>query len=371
MAKRTVVLIGGGHAHIEVLRQRQRWCPPDVELWLLDVNPHAVYSGSLPAVVAGHWPVDQCLINLPTLCEELGVRWCQGRFLGLSADRSAICLADGRQLKFDLASLDIGSVPSSSDIANSHHGITAKPALNFLQRWQQVAAEPLALEPRAAVVVGGSVAGVELILAMRYRLHQLWGDRLRDWRWHLCSSGPLLSGHNRWVRARARRELNRAGVEYHDAAKVRQLGPASVILESGREIPSGFTLLCTPAAPPQSLGASRLPRDPAGFVPVDQYLRVTGFQNLFAVGDIAAFPRPLDKAGVYAVRQGPLLAANLGATLSGAGQAAFRPQRQYLKLITLGEPRAMASRGWLYAHGHWVWRWKQHIDEKFVERYRV
>ncbi len=191
-----------------------------------------------------------------------------------------------------------------------------------------------------------------------------------NWKWHLISNSEVLSGHNALVRRRARKALQQAGFDCRTGAKLEAVEGNRLQLSDGSSITSDFTVLCTPAAPVQELADSHLPLTNAGFIPVNECLQVAGTTTMFAVGDIAAFPQPLAKAGVYAVRQGPVLAANLKRAVTGERLQPFVPQRRFLKLITLGDKNAMASRGWLYCAGEWVWRWKNRIDTGFMEKYQ-
>ena len=364
-----ILLVGGGHAHIEVIRQSPRlFNGLNTELVLVSPDPGAAYSGMLPGVVAGHYHVDEILINLPALCEACGVAWHQGRFESLTEDGRAVRLEDGQQLAFDYLSFDIGSIPSALGFTPGSHLLGAKPVIPFLQSWDRFL-EELAVNPgKTVTVVGGGVAGFELALAMRHRVDTELGGA--DCRWQLISSGELLAGHNALVRRSGRGALRRLGFEYRMGVSLNRVEPGRLYLSDNSVVSSDYTVLCTPAAPVQDLGASKLPLTKAGFIPVNDYLQVVGHNNLFAVGDIAQPPTPIAKAGVYAVRQGPVLAANLRNTVAGESLDAFVPQQTFLKLITLGTQQAMASRGWFYCRGAWVWRWKNRIDTGFMEKYQ-
>jgi len=100
-------------------------------------------------------------------------------------------------------------------------------------------------------------------------------------------------------------------------------------------------------------------------------LRSRSHAFVLAAGDCAALDEPVAKAGVIAVRQGPVLAANLLALATGAPLRGFAPPRRWLLLIGTGDARALAVRGRLAAEGAWAWRWKQRIDRAFVARHRA
>jgi len=102
------------------------------------------------------------------------------------------------------------------------------------------------------------------------------------------------------------------------------------------------------------------------FVRIDAQLRSVSHPEIFAVGDCAAWEPPLPKAGVYAVRMGPVLTHNLRAALAGRALQSYSPQSKSLALLATGDGRAIASRGRWSAEGRWLWRWKDRIDRGFL-----
>jgi NADH dehydrogenase FAD-containing subunit len=110
---------------------------------------------------------------------------------------------------------------------------------------------------------------------------------------------------------------------------------------------------------------------PRGFIRIDELLRSASHPEVFAVGDCAEWAEPLPKAGVYAVRMGPVLSRNLRAALGAGSAARYRPQHRYLALLATGDGRAIAAWGGWSAEGRWAWRWKDHIDRGFLRRFVV
>jgi selenide,water dikinase len=128
--------------------------------------------------------------------------------------------------------------------------------------------------------------------------------------------------------------------------------------------------LATAARPPEWLRSSGLILDENGFAQVDGTLRAEGQESVFAVGDVIAFtPRPLPKSGVYAVRAGPILAENIRRLLTGRRLKTYRPQREAMYLVSTGEHYAVGTRNGLVFGGQWVWRWKDRIDRRFMQRF--
>lgn len=111
--------------------------------------------------------------------------------------------------------------------------------------------------------------------------------------------------------------------------------------------------------------------DPDSFLAVTPSLQVANDPDVFAAGDRAELiATPREKAGVYAVRAGPPLAANLARRARGAPLVPWRPQRRHLALISTGERYAVASRGPFMAQGGWVWTVKDWIDRRWIDTYR-
>jgi selenide,water dikinase len=144
-----------------------------------------------------------------------------------------------------------------------------------------------------------------------------------------------------------------------------------VTLASGRRVPADAVLVSTRAAPPLAIRQTSLAKDQDGFLAIGPTLQVLNDGAVFAAGDCATMvehPRP--KAGVFAVRQGPVLARNLRRALRGEALEAYVPQRDHLVLIGTGDGRAIGGRGRFVAfEGSLAWRLKDWIDRRFMRRF--
>jgi selenide, water dikinase len=191
----------------------------------------------------------------------------------------------------------------------------------------------------------------------------------------------LLPQHPGAVRKVLERSLARKRVQVHRALRVTRverdaLTGIGVIDRAQREqrISADAVVWVAGAAPPAWLAQSGLSLNDRKFLNINKYLQSTNHANLFAAGDCATVGGAVyPKSGVYAVRQGPVLAANLLATLRDGGAAlqTYTPQPRALALISTGERHAIASWGALAWHGDWVWRWKDRIDRAFMAKYRA
>ena len=399
-----LVLAGGGHSHVIVLERFGMKPIPGVRITLVCRDVETPYSGMLPGHVAGHYTRDEIHIDLGPLTRFANARFYHDEIVGLDpATRTMIC-RNRPPVPYDVLSIDIGSAPRVHDVPGAEGAVVpVKPIGNFVARWNALVERVLATGgPVRIGVVGAGVGGVEMVLAMRHglrtRLREAGGnpDRLS---FDLFTGGAeVLPRNPPRVRATFARVLAECGVRVHLDAWIDRVTPGALHaagLTGGAELGVGDGAVCetgfpcvlhtaggalheldevlwvTAAAAQPWLAASGLATDEGGFVAVHPTLESTSHPGVFAAGDCAAvLAHPREKAGVFAVRQGPALAANLRRALRGLAPRPFIPQRRYLSLIGTGGKRAVATRGGaLVFEGDWVWRWKDRIDRRFMRRF--
>ncbi|HZP92714.1 MAG TPA: FAD-dependent oxidoreductase [Burkholderiales bacterium] len=365
-----LLLIGGGHSHVEVLLRFALSPESGVELTLVNPYPVAGYSGMLPGLVAGHYRPEDCHIDLLALARRAACRFVGGAVNGLHVDAKLAFCVDGQTLPWDIASIDIGSRPTTLEVSGAaEYALAVKPIDRFLRSWDALVEEqrkcPSALR---VTVVGGGAAGVETALAMQHRLRGAGEARFCL----ITDMQDVLPTHAGAVRRIFRRVLSARGIEVHSGRKVVAVRPDAVVLAGGAVVASDVTVWATGACAPFWPGACGLATDATGFIRIGPTLQSVNRPDVFASGDIASMdtmPRP--KSGVYAVRQGPPLAENLRRALRGQPLLRYSPQRQALALISTGDRHAVASRGRLALEGAWVWKWKDWIDRRFMRRYAL
>jgi selenide,water dikinase len=356
---RDIVLIGGGHAHALVLRMWGMAPLPGVRLTVINPLPTAAYSGMLPGHIAGHYPRAALQLDLVKLARHAGARLILDRACGIDRAAGQVLLENRAPVGYDIASIDTGITAEMPQIPGFSEYVTpAKPLDAFADAWERFAAQA---RPGARIAVaGGGVAGVELALAFAHRLP--------DARVTVYEAGPVaLSALGRGARARMAAHCVRLGVQIETGARMVAARAGAVVLQGGREDPADFILGTGATKPAPWLADTGLALH-EGFVTVSPSLQSSD-PAIFAAGDIAHLgfaPRP--KAGVYAVREAPVLFDNLRAAASGGAMRAYRPQRDYLKLISTGDKHAVADKWGLPLDGAWLWRWKNRIDLRFMEK---
>ena len=366
--QRDLVLLGGGHSHTLALRLLAMEMPAGLRVTLVSEADTSFYSGMLPGLLAGHYQCSDVQVDLRRLCSLLGVRFLRARGCGIDPGRQRVLLEDRPPLDYDYLSVNVGSRSSFSGVDGpADHAIPVKPLAGFYQHWQALLNSRAGgrLKGMRLVVVGGGAGSVELVLAIA---HRLAGENISLQL--ICGLG-LLEGYNPAARAVVRRCLRLARVELRESTRITALDATRLHTDGGAEIPCDRLFWCTQAGPVAWLADSALSTDENGFLLTEDNLLVTGFDNVFGVGDSAVqanHPRP--RAGVYAVRQAPVLAENIRRLHRGMNTVDYRPQRRFLSLLALGGKRAVASRGWFCVGGAWVWRWKNSIDSRFMKQFR-
>jgi len=382
MIYQDLVLIGGGHAHAQVIKMWGMQPLPGVRLTLISPQVQTPYSGMLPGLIAGHYQFDETHIDLMRLCQYAGVRFIQANvqridllkndiILSPSTDQSNTSAVTERPpISFDLLSINSGITPDLT-LAGAHEYATAvKPISAFYPRWQNTLRQlERANRDTSISVVGGGAAGIELILAMQHVINQSPDIHCKV-TFNLVFRGEQLAANfPAALQKKIIQRLNSKGVTCHSRSDVLSIEKNKIIFTASKApLHSEHIFLCTHAKAPQWPQQSGLATDKFGFIAITDTLQSSSHENVFAVGDIAQqtnHPRP--HAGVFAVRQGPVLYKNLRQKLLGKTLQQHIPQQNFLSLLACGDQYALGYRRfWPDLAGAWVWRWKDRIDRRFM-----
>ncbi len=358
-----ILLVGAGHAHVQVMLAFAMQPLPGARITIVTDRLESPYSGLLPACIAGDLPPETMHIDVARLARRTGCRLIHAEATGIDRRSQRLLLRERPSLPYDLVSFDVGITPDLSGIAGAaEHAVPVKPIAGFLRRVRETEAS-LGHPPERVAVIGGGAAGIELAFAFRDR-------------WPAASvalvagSGlaPTLGGS---ALRRLRRALTERTVTLIEGDPAKEIGPGTVRLASGRAAQADAIFVSTAAKPAAWLVATDLPKAANGGIAVRQTLQSLDDWRVFAAGDCATMVGdPRQRAGVFAVRQGPVLARNLRAAAEGTRLEAYRPQKDFLAILRTGRDSAIATRGWLPAvEGAWVRRWKDRIDLAFMERF--
>jgi len=347
---------------------------PGARLTCISDFPTATYSGMLPGVLAGQYAARQMTIDLAGNCERARAEWIRSDVVGADWADSQLLFADRPPLPFDVLSIGVGSRPDLGPIgATSDRCLPIKPMQTFLGRLRRslVACQPLTQRrPLRVAVVGGGAAGVEIALCLPPFVCQVLGPvgveitlfeakprRLRG----------LLAG----TVARIDRRLDARHIRREFGARVVRVTGDQVVLGDGRQIRADVLLWATGATAPPLLEKIGLNHDGNGFLVTRPTLQSVGKDRVFVAGDCGSLQGiRVPKAGVFAVRQAPILWQNIARYLEGRPLLSFAPQQRFLKLLNMGDGSAVGEyRNWSF-EGRWCLRLKDWIDRRFMQQFQ-
>ena len=363
--KKTLLLIGGGHAHVEVLRQLALNPPPDADIALFNPSPSVWCSGMLPGVIAGHYKPSEAKVNLWALCQRARVRFFETSVLALNANNLVLESGIGERHRFDFASFDVGCVSQPIPIAPGAYVVTVKPIdslLAAITEFESVRSAGLIVR-----VVGAGAAALEVALALAYRWRESANRRIS-----IVASTRLMVGYPPRVRALALRACKKLGVAVLENKVVEHIEPTRLRLVGGAPVDTQLTVLATTSAPVALLQRTDLAKATDGSIHVNANLQSSNHPHIFAAGDCANVSGlTIPKSDVYSVHQGAPLAANLLASMTHSPLAPYRHSPNVLKLVSLGDKRAIATKYGFSTAGGWAWRWKDSTDRTWINRYTL
>ena len=335
--RRQIVLLGVGHTNAHIVKMWRMNAYKDTALVCVSNFPVATYSGMLPGVLSGQYEIPEMEIDLFKLTQACGARLIVDQVRDVDVKKQQLVFDQRPPLHFDALSIGIGSLPSFTGVSVSEDAnlVKIKPMQTFLERLESALDQHQHQSgPFRIVIVGGGVGGVEVSLCLGHRLNQsgiefelsiVHADQT-------VGSGLLPS-----TRQRIQDLYQSRGVMEIPESHVVAINKNEIVLRTGSSIDCDLVIWATDATAPELLKKIDLAKDGKGFVLTESTLQSISNPNIFAVGDSGTIKNdPTPKAGVYAVRQGPVLWKNLRNLLEASPLQRYVPQRGFLKLVKYG-----------------------------------
>ena len=344
--------------------------PPDARLTLISPFSRATYSGMLPGTLAGLYQPEEMEIDLWRFLGDSGVQLIVDSATGLDAVAQQVTFANRPPIRFDIASIGIGSVPARRDLWAAAEGVLSiKPMATFLPRLRARLDDVSNVgRPLEVAVIGAGAAGTEIAMCVNVYLkshnhpaHVTLLDR----------GTQLLKGYSPKAVALVEQEFKRRDIATRFETEVEDYTAGKIKLADGSTFGADIVIWAASAAAPPELDGFQLTKSDDGFLAVRQTLQSVDNCPVFVVGDTATLvDQPVRKSGVYAVREGPVLWENIQRRLAGRQLMSYDPQKGFLSLLATGDGRAIADYKGTGFAGRWVWKWKDHIDRKFMRMYQ-
>jgi len=364
-----LVLIGAGHAHLTCLKSLRDFTARGHEVTVIGPDTHHYYSGMGPGMLGQTYSPKEIRFNSQRMAEGGGARFVKGIVSQVQPGERKLVLASGEEIPYDVVSFNIGSgIPKDKVTIQQDTGVFTVKPIEQLLRAQKAILEKLGDKTLEIVVVGGGPAGVE-ISGNLWRLVTRHNGKMNL---SLVAGRRLMSDFPEKVRTSVLSSYQRRGLRVIEGSHLTEIQAGKATLTDGRELPFDLLFLALGVQPPRLFVDSGLPTGPDGGLLVNEFLQSVAHPEIFGGGDCIYFqPRPLDKVGVYAVRQNPILLDNLLAALEGWTLKPFTPQESYLLIFNLGDGRGIFWRKKFVFDGRLAFMLKDYIDRSFMRKFQI
>lgn len=368
----SLVMLGIGHTNAHVLKMWRMQPLPNARLICVSNYPIATYSGMLPGTLAGQYEPAEMEIDLVRLCAAAGARLIQANVTGVDVANQNLQFADRPPIPFDALSIGVGSRPAKVP-GDESRVLQIKPMQLFRQRLAE-RLQTLAHRsdtPIRIVVAGGGAGGFEIACCLPEYIRQ-HHPTVKAELTIVDRGHEILKSMPSRTRTLARRELDRQGIRVLHGQEITNVGSDGRLeFSDGGVLEADLILWSISARASKILDTIDLPKDPRGFLVTRKTLQSTAADSIFAVGDTGTLEHHrLAKAGVYAVRQGPILWENFQRRLARRPMLEWQPQKSFLTLLNTGDGRAIVTYKGISLHARWCWKLKDSIDRGFMQKYQ-
>lgn len=368
MAKH-LVLVGGGHAHLTCLKNLPEFLNRGHKVTVLGPATHHYYSGMGPGMLAGTYRPQEIRFNIEKMALAAEANFHRGTVARVLPVEKRLVTTAGEEISYDVVSFNTGSgIPTSNlTIASDAKVFTVKPIEQLLKAQQHIK-DRLKKKTHHIIIAGGGPAGLE-ITANLWRLAANLNGKAR---FTLLAGRRLMRGFDEKVRTLGLKSLTRREIEVIEGTYLQEVQTNVAVLKDGRMLPFDMIFLALGVQPSSLFKDSGISTGPDGGLLVNEFLQSVAFPNIFGGGDCIYFqPQPLDKVGVYAVRENPILFHNLKAALEGRAMRRFKPGGAYLLLFNMGDDRAIFCKKQLVFDGRLAFWFKDYIDRRFMKKFQV
>jgi NADH dehydrogenase FAD-containing subunit len=364
-----LILVGGGHAHLTCLKNLKEFTSRGYRVTLIGPSSHHYYSGMGPGMLAQTYRPQEIRFNIQKMARTGGGSFLKGIVEKVKPAEKRLVLASGEDIPYDVVSFNTGSGVPTADlpIAPDAGVFTVKPIEQLLRAQQQIK-DRLMKKPHHILIAGGGPAGLEITA----NLWRLASDMGGDARFTLVAGRRLMGDFPEKVRTLALRSLTGRRVDVIEGTRLKEVQTNLALLNDGRTLPFDMLFLALGVRPSLLFRNSGLPTGPDGGLLVNNFLQSVAHPEIFGGGDCIYFqPQPLDKVGVYAVRENPILFHNLLAALDGRKMKDFKPSAAYLLIFNMGNGRAIFWKKQLVFDLRLAFWLKDYIDRRFMRKFQI
>ncbi|MGD2028587.1 MAG: FAD-dependent oxidoreductase [Desulfobacterales bacterium] len=363
-----LVLVGGGHAHMVTLANLYTFIEKGYTVSVISPSPYHYYSGMGPGMLGKIYTPDQIRFSIRHMVENKGGTFVPGKAIRVDPEDKTVVLESGATLSYDVLSFNTGSfVPGTTVTGDGKDIFTVKPIEKLIHAQARIL-ELVSYKKIAISIIGGGPSAAE-IAGNVWGLTRGVGIITPEIR--IFAGKKFMSRFPDSVSKKVRASLTKRNIEILEPGYIKEIKTGQVTLESGERIKTDLIFLAIGVKPSPIFKESGLPNGPDGGLLVNRYLQSTGYPEIFGGGDCIYFKdRPLNKVGVYAVRENPVLYHNLMASLEETNLMPFDPGGDYLLIFNMGDGTGILRKKGLVFGGRLAFKIKDYIDRRFMKKFQ-
>ncbi|MCI5142373.1 MAG: pyridine nucleotide-disulfide oxidoreductase [Candidatus Electrothrix sp. ATG1] len=363
-----LVIAGGGHAHMLTLAHLDEFVEKGFEVTVIGPDTHHYYSGMGPGMLGGTYQPEEIRFATQDVVEKKGGTFIQAKVIAIQPVERTVRLNSGNEIPYDVLSCNLGSQVPDDLVQGSLDDIFLVKPIGRLYKARQRFLELGGKEKLSIAVVGGGPSAVE-VAGNIWRLGQ--GTGIQQPAITVFAGRSLLPHHPAGVRKRALASFLSRSIKIITDRRVAQIQSGKITDTEGAEHQFDLIFVAVGVRPNRVIADSGIPTGPQGGMLVNSYLQSTKYKHIFGGGDCIDFQEnPLDKVGVYAVRQNPILKHNLMASLTGERLRSFQPAGKYLLIFNLGNDTGILNKWSISFGGRLAFLIKDRIDRRFMRTFQ-
>ncbi|MEN8258890.1 MAG: FAD-dependent oxidoreductase [Thermodesulfobacteriota bacterium] len=367
MPKKHLVLVGAGHAHMTAMAHISDLQTQDTKVTVIGPSSHHYYSGMGPGMLGGTYTPADISFPVEQMVKAQGGTFVKDSLERIDADNRSLRLSSGATISYDVASFNIGSHIPDAHVLKAGEVFSVKPIEN-LQAGRQRILDLAGKDVVQVGVVGGGPAALE-VAGNSWACGQENGGK--GCRVRIYAGKHFMARVPAKVQKSCARIMAKRGIEIIEGSYVAEINNGEVTLEDGRSFKDDLLFTAVGVQPNPAFSRSGLETGADGGLLVNKYLQSPQYPEIFGGGDCISFAdQPLDKVGVYAVRQNPILLANLTAQLSGHPLTPFDPGGSYLLIFNCGGNQGVFHKNGVTFKGRLAFWIKDYIDRAFMRRFQ-
>ncbi len=367
--KKHLVLVGGGHAHMVTLANLNKFVEKGFQVTVIGPSAYHYYSGMGPGMLGKTYNPDDIRFATRHVVEKQGGTFILDKAVRVDPEEKIVFLESGATVPYDIVSFNAGSQVPLSNVDEGVKNLYSVKPIEKLIEAQERLIELIAQRKITISIVGGGPSSAE-IAGNVWRLTDSCSKNKPQIR--IFAGKKFMSRFPQNIRRKVTASLTQRKIEILENGYVKKISDGQITLDSGLEYKTDFIFLALGVKPSPIFNQSGLPTGLDGGLLVNKYLQSTQYPEIFGGGDCICFQDlPLDKVGVYAVRQNPVLYHNLMAALQEEELMPFDPGGDYLLIFNLGDGTGVLRKNQLLFGGRLAFRIKDYIDRKFIKKFQA